>query len=347
MSGEPTVRVSVVVPAHAAGPALDACLRSIAASDPPPLETILACDGPVAGAEDLAATTGCAVIQRSGRPGAAATRNAGARVAAGDVVLFLDSDVVVPPDLVGRVASAFAVTPGLTAVIGSYDDDPAAPALVSQYRNLLHHYVHQTSRPEAASFWGACGAVRRGALLAVGGFDESYSEASVEDIELGVRLRSAGGVLHLDRGLQVKHLKRWTLVSFLRTDLFQRALPWARVILRERRMPDDLNLRMRHRLSAAVSAGLAFVLVAAALQPGWWRAAAGLAVAFVVLNRDFLLFLWKRRGPALALAAVPLHLFHNLAGIAGFALALAGHFAHRVSPRPSPARAAARRAPPP
>jgi glycosyltransferase involved in cell wall biosynthesis len=323
------VRVSVVVPAHAAGPGLEACLRSIAAADPPPLETILACDGPVAGAEGLAAATGCALVHRSERPGAAATRNAGAWAAAGDVVLFLDSDVVVPPDLVGRVVSAFAEMPGLTAVIGSYDDDPAAPALVSQYRNLLHHYVHQTSRPEAASFWGACGAVRRSALVAVGGFDESYPEASVEDIELGVRLRSAGGVLRLDRGLQVKHLKRWTLVSFLRTDLFQRALPWARVILRERCMPDDLNLRTRHRVSAAVSTGLALVLVPAVLHPGWRLAAAGLAVTFVLLNRDFLLFLWRRRGPALALAAVPLHLLHNLAGIAGFALALAGHLARR------------------
>jgi hypothetical protein len=54
-----------------------------------------------------------------------------------------------------------------------------------------------------------------------------------------------------------------------------------------------------------------------------------LLVAFVLLNGDFLLFLWKRRGPALALVAVPLHLLHNLAGIAGFALALAGHVVRR------------------
>jgi GT2 family glycosyltransferase len=321
--------VSVVVPAHDAGPALEACLRSIAAADPPPLEAILACDGPVEGAEALAADTGCTVVRRLGRPGAAATRNAGARAATGEVVLFLDSDVVIPRDLVGRVASAFTERPELTAVIGSYDDDPAAPAVVSQYRNLLHHYVHQTSRPEATTFWGGCGAVRRSALFAVGGFDESYAAASVEDIELGARLRAAGGVLRLDRGLQVKHLKRWTLVSFLHTDLFRRALPWARVILRERRMPDDLNLRTRHRVSAAVSAGLALLLVPAAVHSGWRLVEGALLVTFVLLNRDFLLFLWKRRGPALALAAVPLHLLHNLAGIAGFALAVAGHVARR------------------
>jgi cellulose synthase/poly-beta-1,6-N-acetylglucosamine synthase-like glycosyltransferase len=227
------------------------------------------------------------------------------------------------------VASAFAERPELTAVIGSYDDDPAAPALVSQYRNLLHHYVHQTSRPEATTFWGGCGAVRRSALFAVGGFDESYAAASVEDIELGARLRAAGGVLRLDRGLQVKHVKRWTLVSVLRSDLFRRALPWARVMLRERRMPDDLNLRTRHLVSAAVSAGLALLLVPAALHSGWRLVEGALLATFVLLNRAFLLFLWKRRGPALPLVAVPLHLLHNLAGIAGFALAVAGHVARR------------------
>jgi hypothetical protein len=94
-------------------------------------------------------------------------------------------------------------------------------------------------------------------------------------------------------------------------------------------MPDDLNLRTRHRVSAAVSAGLALLLVPAAVHSGWRLVEGALLVTFVLLNRDFLLFLWKRRGPALALAAVPLHLLHNLAGIAGFALAVAGHVARR------------------
>jgi GT2 family glycosyltransferase len=325
-----SVRVSIVVPAHAANAALAACLRSIAGAQPPALEAILVCDGEVPGAESMAAATGCVVLRGARRRGAAAARNAGAHAAAGEVVLFLDSDVVVPYDLVGRVAAAFDETPALTALIGSYDDDPAEPALVSQYRNLLHHFVHQTSNPAAATFWGACGAVRRKALFEVGGFDESFPAASIEDIELGVRLRSAGGILRLDRHLCVKHLKRWTLFSFLATDLFRRALPWTRVMLREGRMPNDLNLRMRHRLSIAVSIGVALSLVATVFRSEWVVVPAALLVAFLALNLGFLSFLWRRRGPALALVAVPLHLLHNLAGAAGFALALVGHAAEIV-----------------
>ncbi len=56
--------------------------------------------------------------------------------------------------------------PALTALFGSYDDAPAAPGLVSQYRNLLHHFVHQQGvfrdeiRP-AHTFWTGCGMIRR------------------------------------------------------------------------------------------------------------------------------------------------------------------------------------------
>ncbi|MGE0452013.1 MAG: glycosyltransferase [Vicinamibacteria bacterium] len=125
-------RISIVVPAHRAGRDLEASLHSIACLDPPPWERILVCDGEVPGAEALAANAGF-LLERSGRRrGPAAARNAGVRRAAGDVLLFLDSDVLVQPDLVARVSEAFARDPGLSAVFGSYDDDPADRSLVSR-----------------------------------------------------------------------------------------------------------------------------------------------------------------------------------------------------------------------
>ena len=332
MSDPSGVRISVVVPAHAAGPALTACLGALAAAEPRPLEVIVACDGDVPGAEATARAHGFTVLAGAARRGAAAARNAGSRAAGGDVILFLDSDVMAPPDLVGRIAEAFRARPELTALIGSYDAAPSEPALVSRYRNLLHHYVHQTSDPVASTFWGACGAVRRAALHAAGGFDESYEGASIEDIELGARLRAAGATLRLDRTLQVRHLKRWTLGSFLWTDLFRRALPWTRLMLRERRMPNDLNLRFRHRVSTASSMALAASLPAVAVGGPARLVPAALLAVFLAANAGLFAFLW-RKGPWLALAAVPLHVLHNLAGAAGFALAL---LVHAVRPgRPS------------
>lgn len=138
----------------------------------------------------------------------------------------------------------FRADPSLAALIGSYDDAPGDPAFLSQYRNLLHHHTHQTAEEWAHTFWGACGAVRREALFAVGGFDESIAIPAMEDVELGYRLVRAGQRIRLVKDLQVKHLKRWEVLGMLRTDIFQRALPWARLLLREGRLHDDLNLRL-------------------------------------------------------------------------------------------------------
>ena len=79
-------------------------------------------------------------------------------------------------------------------------------------------------------------------MLALGGFDEGYRQPSIEDIELGYRLKQAGHRIRLCKALQVKHLKRWSVVSLLKSDFFDRALPWTELILRDRRVINDLNL---------------------------------------------------------------------------------------------------------
>ena len=149
--------------------------------------------------------------------GPAAARNTGAQAASAPLVFFLDADVAVHPDTFGRAVARFEADPGLAALFGSYDDCPAAPGLVSQFRNLLHHYVHQQgsfvddARP-ARTFWTGCGAIRRQVFLDLGGFDpQLYRRPAIEDIELGYRLTRAGCRIDLARDIQATHLKRWTL----------------------------------------------------------------------------------------------------------------------------------------
>src|SRR6202035_4037939 len=145
--------------------------------------------------------------------GVSAARNRGAEAACGEVLLFLDADVVLAPRGMRRVLATMS-RPEVGALIGSYDANPEDQSIVSQFKNLAHHYFHQHSRREATTFWGACGAVRRECFLAVGGFDEKrYKLPSIEDVELGSRLVERGVRIVLDPELQVKHLKKWTLGS--------------------------------------------------------------------------------------------------------------------------------------
>jgi GT2 family glycosyltransferase len=282
------VRLSAIVPATDAPPTLARCLAAVAAADEPPEEVI--------------------VVDEADRPGPAAARNEGARRATGEVLVFVDADVEPHRDAFTRLRAAFAADPGLDALFGAYDDDPADPGLVSRFRNLLHHHVHLEGAGPAETFWAGLGAIRREAFP---GFDaERYPAASVEDVELGLRLSASGGRIVLDPRVQGRHLKGWTLATMIHTDFARRGLPWAELLLERGRGSTALNLGPRHRLSGLAALGLLT------------RRRRIAAAALLVLNHRFYALLLRREGPVRAAAGVGLHAIHHLTGVAAAATAL-------------------------
>jgi hypothetical protein len=317
------IRLSIIVPAYNRPRELAECLAALRADAAPEAELIVVDDASTDETPDVGKAAGATVLRlvRNGGPGAA--RNHGVAHADGDVILFVDADVVVAPGAVGRIARAFADDPGLTALFGSYDDHPRAPGLVSRYRNLLHHFVHHTGRAEASTFWAGLGAVRREAFVAVGGFDAvRFPRPSIEDIELGARLRRAGHRIRLDPSVQGTHLKRWTLGSMIQVDVTRRALPWARLIVETAHTPTDLNLSPSQRVTA-ILAGLAVLALAVTpLRPTpALGVALGALVGVAVLNRRFYALLWRRGGLPLLAAGFPLHVLYFLYSAATFAFA--------------------------
>jgi GT2 family glycosyltransferase len=284
--------VSAVVPATDAPATLDRCRAALAATERGPDEVI--------------------VIEGPAELSAAAARNAGANRASGDVLVFVDADVEVHRDALARIRNAFEDDPGLVALFGSYDDAPCAPGHVSVFRNLLHHHVHHRGAGPAETFWTGLGAIRREVFADLGGFDEArYRHASIEDIELGVRLRRRGHRILLDPTIQGTHLKAWTLGSMVRTDFARRGVPWVALQVRDRRASAALNLGWRHRVSA-----LACVVALSAVSRRRLAPAAAAMGAFVGLNLAFYRLLWRRGGGLGAALGVGLHGLHHLVGVA-------------------------------
>lgn len=320
--------LSVVVPARNATAHLPRCLAALRASTGVPREVIVVDDASDDGGRtaDVAREAGARLLSTPRRGGPGAARNLGARAARAPILLFVDADVVVHDDTLLRVRNAFAADAGLAALFGSYDTRPADPGPVSQFKNLVHHHVHQHGARRASTFWAGCGAVRRELFLALGGFDESYARPSIEDIELGVRLVRAGHRVALDPDLQVTHLKRWTLSGLLRSDVLDRAVPWTRLILRERQLPADLNLKPGQRVAAGCAVLFVAALLLAPLRP-LALLAGGLAIGLLVwLNRDLLRFFVRQRGLRFAaLVALPLQVGYYLWSLLGLALGIASH----------------------
>jgi GT2 family glycosyltransferase len=313
--------ISVVVPMHQAAAYLDRVLPPLvrALEERRVAEVIVVDDGSTDGGPDRGREAGLTLLSTGGRKGPACARNVGARAATGEVVLFLDSDVVMHDDVPERVAAAFAPRPDVVAVFGAYDDRPAAPGAVSRYRNLLHHYVHATHAGEAATFWAGCGAVRRDRFLAAGGFDEErYAQPSVEDIELGYRLRRGGGRIVLAPEIQGTHLKRWTFPSMLRTDVLRRALPWGRLLQHPENAGAVLNVSNAERLKALVAGAFFLALALSPLHGPFLGVAAGLLFVAVLVNWPFYALVARRAGLVTALAALFLHQLYYVYGAATY-----------------------------
>jgi GT2 family glycosyltransferase len=309
--------ISVIVPVHNRLSELAECLESLRSCRTEDCELILVDDASTGDVRKIAECYGASYFRRQRRQGPAAARNFGAHHAMGEILVFVDADVVVSANTVRIIRREFERHPGLAALFGSYDDEPRCSDFFSLFKNLLHHHVHQASKSEAVTFWSGCGAIRKRIFETMGGFNAvQYPTASIEDIEFGLRLIQQRQEVRLVKDLRVKHLKKWTLASLVRTDVFQRAIPWTQLIIRTGYVPQDLNLSWASRVSTALVAAMASLavgLVGCLLGLLSWPLK-DVATAFIfaaslllLLNLDLYRFFWRKRGARFAFGAICTH----------------------------------------
>jgi len=303
--------ISVVIPAYNAEGTLDECLRAIGRSDYADHEVIVVDDASTDASGDIARRHGCRIVSMKENVGAAMAKNAGARNARGDTVLFTDADVLLRPNTL-RIVAEILDDATAVAVVGLLGTELRYQNFASQFKNLWMHFTY--ARLAASTdveqgvglFYTSIAAIRRDVFLRMQGFDSNYRGASVtEDIEFGQRLLSAGLKVRLDRRLVVEHLKYYSLRGLLGTDL-KRAFGLTKTWLRKVLEPDQRAQSQKYYASVpwyfVLGVPLAWllpVLIFLGLwtgRPVWWLLALADYGALLLANVPFLNALWKARG---------------------------------------------------
>ena len=181
--------VSVVIPTRRRPHLIRRCLVALTAQDYPSdrLEIVVVEDGGPAGAEQVVKE-----LRRNGSPirlrstfvppgGPAAARNAGWRLAEGEIIAFTDDDTIPDPRWVSEAVKTFAL--GADAVSGrTIVPTPARPT----------DYQRNVKGLERATFATCNAFCRREVLQRVGGFDDRFTRAYREDSDLEFSLLEAG-----------------------------------------------------------------------------------------------------------------------------------------------------------
>jgi glycosyltransferase involved in cell wall biosynthesis len=283
------------------------------------LEVIVVDDSSSDDTPEVSRKLGATVIPSGGRLGPGGARNIAANKAKGDILWFIDADVIVHENAAKIMMTGFD-NDEVVAVFGSYDDDPPAQNFLSQYKNLVHHYYHQRAKKDASTFWSGCGAVKKDAFLKQGGFDiEMFKRPSIEDIELGYRLINAGGKLVLLTDMQCTHLKVWHFVNLIHTEVICRAIPWAKLMLNRGGLDNDLNIGMGERVKAVFAALLALMLLLAFAGFLSWFYITLMVMVVITANWQIAKLFYQRKGIVFATGALLFHQFYYLYSSTAFA----------------------------
>ncbi|GAB3222348.1 hypothetical protein GCM10027447_09170 [Glycomyces halotolerans] len=329
-STDAATTVSVVIPCFDDEDALPLCLEAVKSQTRPPDELIVVDDASTDSSAEVAERFGCQVIRHDRNRGVSAARNRGIAAASGDLLFFIDSDIVLHPDAIEAAVAAFERDGDLDIVHGVLDPHPLPGSgavgryLVGRESHLLHRSV---GRARLARF--SVAAVRPSVFERFGGFDEGLRDC--EDMEYSARLGGAVGIA-IDAGIRVRHDGEPNLPRALAM-MWRRSVPLPDIAARFKHM----KFERMNRIStlAAVCVTLA-ALAGSVLYPPLLMVAAAAIVAALVSERGLLGFARAHYGLPAACGFALIHLSVLAVTVCGIAVGLASRVL--TGRRPAPQR---------
>jgi len=304
------VLISIIIPVYNGEKTVGDCLKSVFNSDYKDFEVVVVDDNSTDHTVNIVNGFPCKVIKMRRNVGAAVARNRGAEASFGKILFFLDSDIIIEKNTLGQILQTFENKPDISALFCSYQKNTIPTNFVSVYKNRCHHYTHQISNEDAATFFSGFGAIKREVFFRLGGFNEDYR--SLEDIVLGYRLYQSGYKIYLNKKIQVTHCKRYSFLSLIKSDVLNRAIPWTKIMLDKKIYRNDLNTKTNNALSVPIAFMMLFNLPLLYFFPKSAYIIVCLLVFFLILNQHFYSFVLKEKGISFTIKTILMSWFNYL-----------------------------------
>lgn len=259
-----SVKASYIIPTHNRKDELVEAIESIRNQNYDDQEIIIISDRSTDGTRDLFTSGGrlddaeTKFYHSEERIGAPEARNIGIDMASGEVLMFVDDDIVLPDD------------DATTSIVQGFETEDELGVLALCIENyytgeiMSDEFPHRSKEPtrrsafETTYFIGAGCAIRATALQEAGGFPESFDPNRFEEIDLSFRILDAGYTIRFEPSVVVRH-KRSPKGRKLPTEL-------VRYDLENRIKASVRNLPWRHVLVSTVLWGL-FTLLRSRFDP--------------------------------------------------------------------------------
>lgn len=299
--------ISIIIPTYNAARFMPGLLDSIFRNKVDDMEVIIVDDCSADSTVEIAKGYPVRVIGMEKNGGPARARNRGAREAKGDLIFFLDSDVIVLDGAIHEVREYFDRNPSVKCVIGICSTEPLNRGFVAAYMAMFE-YIHLIGRKydTVSVFAPRCGAIRRDFFLKIGGYNEHYKGADVEDFELARRINRADRII-LNPKITVKHQFadfRQALKIY-----FRRTVMWVHLLFREKKMDNAGPTSPSNGVSAAC-AFFSLLSLCVAVFSGYARILfLFLIAAYLLSNLKWWNFMKREKGVLFALRALLLNYF--------------------------------------
>jgi len=296
-------KISIIIPVYNSEKTLKECLRYIEKLDYPNYEVVVVDDKSKDSSLSIAREFNFKTISLTKNVGAGGARNVGARNATGEILLFTDSDILLPKDTLKRVMSYYEK--GNEIFIGMFSTKLRFKNIFSQYKHLYLCYYYMKQGEKLHTLDTSLTVMSKTKFFQYNGFKKNLRIS--EDAELGTRLTAGGEIITQPKHINMEHVKHYSLKSFVKGD-FIRGKRFSKLLLKcifekkkEPKKKKKKNFFLKP-LSIYISVGIMpFILLLLILSLIFasliiFYGFSILFAFFIIINLDFWNYLRKQRG---------------------------------------------------